>query len=106
LHLDTVSVRPGEELNLLSLAGWVRGRIAGALRSITLEQFPSGHSNLTYLQPIDGVGEDAVPRRFAEVKGVIGLGSPETQERRRYRACEFRRRLLRSFFWPGAAGLL
>src|SRR5882762_6018468 len=32
-----------------------------------------------------GVGEDTVTRRFAKVKGVIDLGSPETPKRRRYR---------------------
>jgi hypothetical protein len=32
-----------------------------------------------------GVGEDTVTRRFAKVKGVIDLGSPETPRRRRYR---------------------
>ena len=55
LHLDTGPVRPGEELNLPSLADWLRGQIAGADRGITLEQFPSGHSNLTYLLQIDGL---------------------------------------------------
>jgi Helix-turn-helix domain len=32
-----------------------------------------------------GVGEDTVTRRFAKVKGVIDLGTPETPRRRRYR---------------------
>jgi len=54
LHLDTGPVRPGEELNLPSLANWLRGRIAGAEQGITLEQFPSGHSNLTYLLRVSG----------------------------------------------------
>ena len=54
MHPDTGPVRPGEELNLPSLANWLRGRIAGAERGITLEQFPSGHSNLTYLLRVNG----------------------------------------------------
>jgi broad specificity phosphatase PhoE len=49
LHLDTCPVRPGEELNLPSLADWLRGRIAGAERGIALEQFPSGHDSLSEL---------------------------------------------------------
>jgi hypothetical protein len=32
-----------------------------------------------------GVDEDTVTRRFAKLKGVIDLGSPETPRRRRYR---------------------
>jgi hypothetical protein len=60
LHLDTVSVRPGGRTESTSASDWVRGRIAGAERSITLEQFPSGQSNLAYLLQIDGVGEYTV----------------------------------------------
>ena len=48
-HLDTAPVRSGEELNPASLADWLRGKIEGAEQGITIEQFPSGHSNLTYL---------------------------------------------------------
>jgi aminoglycoside phosphotransferase (APT) family kinase protein len=54
VHFDTAPVRPGEELNLVTLADWLRGRIAGAERGVEAEQFPSGHSNLTYLLQIDG----------------------------------------------------
>jgi aminoglycoside phosphotransferase (APT) family kinase protein len=73
LHLDTGPVRPGEELNLPSLADWLRGRIAGAERGITLEQFPSGHSNLTYLLRIDGI--EYVLRR-----GPLGLVAPKAHD--------------------------
>ncbi|MGA7593310.1 MAG: helix-turn-helix domain-containing protein, partial [Candidatus Sulfotelmatobacter sp.] len=31
------------------------------------------------------VSEETVTRRFAKVKGVIDLGSPETPKKRRYR---------------------
>jgi aminoglycoside phosphotransferase (APT) family kinase protein len=51
---DTAPVRPGEELNLAALSDCLRGRIEGAEHGITVEQFPSGHSNLTYLLRIDG----------------------------------------------------
>jgi aminoglycoside phosphotransferase (APT) family kinase protein len=73
LHLDTARVRPGEELNLASLAGWLRGRIAGAERGITLEQFPNGHSNLTYLVQIDGT--EYVLRR-----GPLGPVAPKAHD--------------------------
>ena len=73
LHLDTAPVRPGEQLNLSSLADWLRGRIAGAERGITLQQFPSGHSNLTYLLKIDGI--EYVLRR-----GPLGPVAPKAHD--------------------------
>jgi aminoglycoside phosphotransferase (APT) family kinase protein len=76
LHLDTCPVRQGEELNLSSLADWLRGRIEGAERGITLEQFPSGHSNLTYLLQIDGL--EYVLRR-----GPLGPVAPKAHDMRR-----------------------
>jgi len=50
---DTAPVRSGEELNLAALADFLRGKVEGAERGITVEQFPNGHSNLTYLLRID-----------------------------------------------------
>lgn len=73
LHPDTAPVRPGEELNLASLADWLRGRIPGAERGITLEQFPSGHSNLTYLLQIHGL--EYVLRR-----GPLGPVAPKAHD--------------------------
>lgn len=52
-HSDSAPVRPGEELDLTALSHWLRGKIEGAERGFTVEQFPSGHSNLTYLLWID-----------------------------------------------------
>ncbi len=42
--------RAGEELDLAKLTPWLRAHVAGidASAPITLDQFPSGHSNLTY----------------------------------------------------------
>ena len=42
MNSDTAAVRQGEELNLANLSAWL-----GA--PVTVEQFPGGHSNLTYL---------------------------------------------------------
>lgn len=75
LHLDTAPVRAGEELNLASLADWLRGRIAGAERGVTLEQFPSGHSNLTYLLRMNGDGREYVLRR-----GPLGPVAPKAHD--------------------------
>ncbi len=42
MHPDTAPVRPGEELDTAALASWLGAPVA-------VEQFPGGHSNLTYL---------------------------------------------------------
>jgi aminoglycoside phosphotransferase (APT) family kinase protein len=51
---DTAAVRAGEELDLRSLAEYLRTSLAGIIAvgadsDIELEQFAGGHSNLTYL---------------------------------------------------------
>jgi aminoglycoside phosphotransferase (APT) family kinase protein len=51
---DTAPVRPGEELDVTALSNCLRGKIDGAEHGIAVEQFPSGHSNLTYLLRMDG----------------------------------------------------
>ncbi len=42
-------VREGEELDLCRIDNYLKGAIPGLNGEITIEQFPSGHSNLTYL---------------------------------------------------------
>jgi aminoglycoside phosphotransferase (APT) family kinase protein len=42
-------VRPGEELDLTKLEPFLRRRFQQESGPLTLQQFPSGHSNLTYL---------------------------------------------------------
>lgn len=46
---DTASIRAGEELNTRSLAEYLKDKLEGAERGISIAQFPGGHSNLTYL---------------------------------------------------------
>ena len=43
------TVRAGEELNLSRLEPFLRGHFPDATGPLTVAQFPSGHSNLTYL---------------------------------------------------------
>lgn len=50
----TAPPRPGEELPVERLAAFLRNHLAGAGGEIAVEQFPSGHSNLTYLVRVDG----------------------------------------------------
>ncbi|HKV07829.1 MAG TPA: phosphotransferase family protein [Thermoanaerobaculia bacterium] len=45
---DTRPVRPGEELPAAQLALWLEERLPGTAGPIEIEQFPGGHSNLTY----------------------------------------------------------
>jgi aminoglycoside phosphotransferase (APT) family kinase protein len=58
---DTAPIRSGEELNLEALEGYLREHLPGVLpggpldhASIAVEQFPGGHSNLTYLIRLGG----------------------------------------------------
>ena len=48
MHSDTAAVRQGEELNLTALAHHLKGTIPGVESGIEVQQFPGGHSNLTY----------------------------------------------------------
>jgi aminoglycoside phosphotransferase (APT) family kinase protein len=42
-------VRPGEEIDAAALAVWLKGKLPGVEGPVAIEQFPGGHSNLTYL---------------------------------------------------------
>lgn len=58
---DTAPIRPGEELPVDRLREYLAGKIEGAATGITLEQFPGGHSNLTYM--LTAGGREYVLRR-------------------------------------------
>ncbi len=58
---EVAPVRAGEELDLGALAGYLRGKLEGAEQGIAIEQFPGGHSNLTYL--VRAGGNEYVLRR-------------------------------------------
>ncbi len=60
--LDTAApVRPGEELPVASLEVYIAKCLPGASGPLTVEQFPCGYSNLTYLLRMGG--EEFVLRR-------------------------------------------
>jgi aminoglycoside phosphotransferase (APT) family kinase protein len=42
-------VRPGEELDAARVEAWLRSQLEGATGTLSVAQFASGHSNLTYL---------------------------------------------------------
>ena len=61
-HLDgTQPIRPGEELALGPLESFLRENVEGFEGPLTVEQFPHGHSNLTYL--LRAGGREMVLRR-------------------------------------------
>jgi aminoglycoside phosphotransferase (APT) family kinase protein len=60
LASDTTGVRPGEELDIGKLTGYLREHL-GVGNSLQVEQFPNGHSNLVYL--LRAGGREYVLRR-------------------------------------------
>jgi aminoglycoside phosphotransferase (APT) family kinase protein len=73
VHSDIAPVRPGEELNLRALSEWLGGHIDGTRGGITVEQFPSGHSNLTYLLRMDG-------REYVLRRSPLGPVAPKAHD--------------------------
>src|SRR5437762_7073812 len=51
---DTVPVRPGEALPVAFLEGFLRSTFPKTRGPLSIEQFPHGHSNLTYLLRFGG----------------------------------------------------
>ncbi len=66
-------MRPGEDLNVLALTEWLQGRIDEAEQGIAVEQFPSGHSNLTYLLKI-------ADREYVLRRGPLGPVAPKAHD--------------------------
>ncbi len=56
---DLIDVRPDERFDEAAVAAWLRDRLPGADRPLSVRQFGGGHANLTYLLRF-GSGEDAV----------------------------------------------
>ena len=46
---EVAPIRSGEEIDERALAGYLRGKIEDADGRVAVQQFPGGHSNLTYL---------------------------------------------------------
>src|SRR6202167_5507223 len=73
MHIDTAAVRKGEELNLDALREHLSGKIQGADSGIEVEQFPGGHSNLTYLLRIGG-------REYVLRRAPLGPVAPKAHD--------------------------
>jgi len=69
---DTAAVRAGEELNRAALAEYLRDKIDDAA-NLSIEQFPGGHSNLTYLlrTPV---------REYVLRRGPLGPVAPKAHD--------------------------
>ena len=99
MHTDTAAVRKGEELNVTALTDHLSGKIKGVEDGIEVEQFPGGHSNLTYrvedahpeLASVLGETETEIelPGRRVQWRGRLEVGSDAT-----HFLCRIRRELL------------
>jgi aminoglycoside phosphotransferase (APT) family kinase protein len=80
---ETAGVRPGEELDAARLGEYLRGRLDGAEGDAPgIEQFPGGHSNLTYLLRMGG-------REYVLRRPPIGPVAPKAHDMaREYRVLE------------------
>lgn len=58
---QATAIRPGEELDLAKLESYLTAAIPGLCGPLTISQFPSGYSNLTYL--LSTPGRELVLRR-------------------------------------------
>src|SRR4051794_30893630 len=59
---DTTAVRAEEQLNLTALQAYLDTQNFAKNQKITVDQFPGGHSNLTYLLTLDQTQEYVLRR--------------------------------------------
>lgn len=79
---DTAAIRAGEELDVPALSAYLADKLDGARAGITVEQFPGGHSNLTYLlrTPV---------REYVLRRGPLGPVAPKAHDMaREYKVLE------------------
>ncbi len=82
IRSEPTTIRNGEELPAAALKDYLRRQFSGAGGEITVEQFPSGHSNLTYLVTIDS-------REYVLRRAPLGPLPPKAHDMaREYRVLE------------------
>src|SRR6202047_4708777 len=69
---ETAPVRPGEELDVHALSRYLDGKIEDAAH-LSVEQFPGGHSNLTYLLRTPS-------REYVLRRGPLGPVAPKAHD--------------------------
>jgi aminoglycoside phosphotransferase (APT) family kinase protein len=72
MSADTAAVRSGEELDRAALTGYLQDKIVGGA-SLAIEQFPGGHSNLTYLLRTPA-------REYVLRRGPLGPVAPKAHD--------------------------
>jgi len=80
---DSAAIRPGEELDLSRLRNYLRGRLDGVEDGIVLEQFPGGHSNLTYLLKVGKVktvGKETAGKEYVLRRPPLGPVAPRAHD--------------------------
>ncbi len=70
--IDTAAVRAGEELNQQALVSYLQGKLEG-VDNLTVEQFPGGHSNLTYMLRTPA-------REYVLRRGPLGPVAPKAHD--------------------------
>ena len=69
---ETRPIRPGEELNVAALSRYLSDKIEGG-ENLAIEQFPGGHSNLTYLLRTPA-------REYVLRRGPLGPVAPKAHD--------------------------
>ncbi len=72
MSADTAAVRPGEELDRVALTRYLEDKIVGG-GNLSIEQFPGGHSNLTYLL-------STPEREYVLRRGPLGPVAPKAHD--------------------------
>src|SRR6202521_772414 len=72
MNTDTAAVRAGEELDTFALTRYLEGKLEGG-GSLSIEQFPGGHSNLTYLLRTPA-------REYVLRRGPLGPVAPKAHD--------------------------
>ena len=72
MNTDTAAVRAGEELDTFALTRYLEDKLEGG-GSLSIEQFPGGHSNLTYLLRTPA-------REYVLRRGPLGPVAPKAHD--------------------------
>ena len=72
-YSDVAAIRKGEELDVGTLAEYLRGKVEGVDSRLEVQQFPSGHSNLTYLLATGG-------REYVLRRAPLGPVAPKAHD--------------------------
>src|SRR5689334_23360310 len=79
---EVAPIRAGEEIDLAALTRYLCGKVEGVEEGIAIQQFPGGHSNLTYLLSTGG-------REYVLRRPPLGPVAPKAHDMaREYRVLE------------------